>query len=102
MDLSGVTLSAKLSSTTLSTLVNWRKLCLMSSSELAAAAGEMLGPNIPPAIEHRNMMAGGIQKERRFAAKGYNLPVSSIDKVRSPAKGRHRYLVYMTSVVPER
>src|SRR5688572_5121354 len=46
----------------------------MSSSELAAEAPEMLGPNIPPAMEQRKMTAGAIQNERRFEAKGLQPP----------------------------
>src|SRR5687767_12306564 len=86
MDLSGETLSAKFSSTTLRTLVKVRRLCLMSSSVLAADAPEMLGPNIPPAMEQRKMTAGAIQKERRFEAKGLQPP--SIEYRHSASSGQ--------------
>ena len=46
------------------------RLCLISSSDEAADAPLMLGPNIPPAREQANMIAGAIQNERRFTAKG--------------------------------
>src|SRR3954451_12478854 len=82
MVLSGLTLSAKLSSTTLKTLVKALRLWLTSASDdtvLAAEAPVMLGPNIPPAMVNKKMIAPAIQVERRLTtAKGYILPASSI------------------------
>src|SRR5712664_1739056 len=74
MVLSGDTLSAKFSSTTLRTLVKLFRLCLTSSSELAAEAPEMVGPYNPPNMEHSMTISGAIRKERRRLANGKNLP----------------------------
>src|SRR4051794_41055709 len=69
MVLSGVTLSAKFSSTTLRTLVKDRRLCFTSSSDVAAEAPMMLGPYMPPSNEQTKTIAGATRNERRRAAK---------------------------------
>jgi hypothetical protein len=69
----------------------------MSSSDdaLAADAPRMVGPNIPPARENTKMTAGAIQYERRFTAKGYFLPASSIGPADIPGKVQARWGAYV-------
>lgn len=75
----------------------------MSSSELAADAPAMVGPYMPPRIEHAKMMTGAMKKERRRAAKGETSPTSnSISRLLdSPHEGKVANVCGGSAWVPE-
>src|SRR3954452_17026497 len=92
MVLSGETLSAKLSSTTLRTLVKALRLCFISSSDVAEEAPMIDGPYMPPSMEQTKIIAGATKNERRRAAKreppnsSINAKLKAADRREAPVR----------------